>query len=93
MRKCLKIHISGAVQDATYRSFIQKSAQTLGIEGTVQCDDGEGLLIIACGQSDKLDKFIDHLYKGTTSSRVENVSAEPIVSEKDFRGAFRIIGD
>ncbi len=93
MRKCLKIRVSGDVQNSSYRSFTQKNAQALGIEGTIQNGDDSGVLIIACGQSDKLDKFIDMLYKGTAESSIEDLIAEPFVNEKDFRGAFRIIGD
>lgn len=93
MKKCLKIRISGKVQDVAYRTMAQKNAQSLNIEGTAQnCDDGS-VIIFACGPSDNLDKFIDILYKGTPDSQVEDLLAEPFVNEKDFRGVFRIIGD
>lgn len=92
MRKCLKIHVSGKVQNVSYRAYAQKNAQALGVEGTVQNTDEGNVIIYACGQSDQLDKFIDALYKGTSDSKVVDVMAEPFVNEKDFRGVFRIIG-
>ena len=92
MNRCLKIRISGKVQGVLYRQFAQKSAQKLGIEGTVQNMDDGSVLIHICGLSDKLDDFIDTLYKGTPKSKVEDISTEPLRQEKDYRGVFRIIG-
>jgi acylphosphatase len=91
MRKCLMITIYGSVQTETYKSFIQKNACSLGVEGTVQCDK-DSLVLHACGMSDRLDQFIDTLYKGIDKSKLKDISVEPLVTEKDFRGVFRIIG-
>lgn len=92
MRKCLKISVLGKVQGVSYRSFVQKHAQELGVEGTVQNVDDGSVLIHACGLSDVLDKFIDFLYKGSTSSHVEDLVVEPLMHDKDYRGVFRLIG-
>ena len=92
MRKCLKITVLGKVQGVSYRAFVQKNAQTLAIEGTVQNAEDGSVIIYACGGSDNLDKLIDLLYKGTTQSSVKDIVAEPFLNEKDFRGVFRIIG-
>lgn len=91
MRKCLLITITGNVQIEAYKLFIQKNAGTLGIEGTIQCDS-DGLVLHACGASDKLDHFIDLLYKGIEKSKLKDILVEPLVTEKNFRGVFRIIG-
>lgn len=85
------ITISGNVQTEAYKLFIQKNAGVLGIEGTVQRDN-DGLILHACGASDKLDNFIDMLYKGVEKSKLKDISVEPFVTDKDFRGVFRIIG-
>lgn len=92
MRKCLKVTVHGKVQEVSYRAFVQKHAQTFGIEGTVKNVEDGSVLIFACGASDKLDSFIDYLYKGPSASRVEDVIIEPLLSDKDFRGVFRVIG-
>lgn len=92
MRKCIKITVWGKVQGVGYREFIKKIAEEHSIEGTVQNIDDGSVLVYACGASDNLDGMIDGLYKGTSSSEIKDVSIEPLVNDKDFRGVFRIIG-
>ncbi len=92
MRQCLKIIVTGKVQDVGFRHYVQKEAEALSIEGTVNNTDDGTVHILVCGNSDKLDDLIDILYKGTRSSKVENVLAEPLSQTKDFRGVFRVIG-
>lgn len=91
MRKCLIIKVHGKVQLNTYKLSIQKSAQSLHVEGTVQNQE-DGIIIHACGLTDSLDKFIDKIYESIDKSKISSLEAEPFVSEKDYRGAFRIIG-
>jgi len=96
MRKCLKIQITGSVQNTAYKAFIQKNAQSLGVEGTVQNLGTDSVVVHCCGPSVNLDQFIDLLYKGATTSHTGNLKelvTEPFVKEKDFRSVFRIIGD
>jgi acylphosphatase len=93
MKKCLKIKVLGKVQGVSYRAFVQKHAQALGIEGAVQNADDGSIIIFACGLSDCLDKLIDNLYKGNAGSVINDLVTEPIINEKNFRGVFRIIGD
>lgn len=92
MKQCLKLSILGKIEDESFRKSIQKYAQELHIEGTIQLSESGSLVIFACGLSENLDLLVDHLYKGCKKASVEDVSAEPLVSEKDFRGVFRIIG-
>ena len=91
MRKCLIITVHGSVQTVAQKNTIQKHAQTLFIEGTLQSQE-DGVIIHACGISDNLDKFIDTIYGVIDKSKIKNVEAEPFISEKGYRGAFRIIG-
>jgi acylphosphatase len=93
MRRCLKIKVIGKVQGVFYRDFAQKSAAKLQIEGTAQNSiEATSVIILACGSAEKLDAFIDELYKGSPKSKVENIVVEPLQQIKDFRGVFRIIG-
>lgn len=92
MKQCIKITITGHVQSVPYKEFIQKQAQKLHIEGTLQDYEDEDVLIIACGQSDNLDELIDHIYKGTPDIKIRDVIIEPFINEKNFRGVFRLIG-
>jgi acylphosphatase len=93
LKKCLKIRVCGKVQGVAYRAHAQKHAQILGIEGSVQNAEDGSVVIYACGPAANLEKFLDYLYQGTTKSQIEDLLAEPFMNEKDFRGAFRIIGD
>lgn len=92
MKQCIKIIITGHVQSSLYKEEIQKQAQKLHIEGTLQNYEGEDILIFACGQSDDLDELIDQIYKGTNDIKIRDVVIEPFINEKNYRGVFRIIG-
>lgn len=92
MKRCVKITVSGKVQNVSYRAFAQKKAQVLGIEGTVQNAENGCVVIYGCGPSEQLDTFIDHLYEGTPDTQIKELTVEPFINEKDFRGVFRIIG-
>ena len=95
MKRSIKITVVGDVKDSSYKQFTQQQAKDLAIEGIVQDqnDAGEesGIIIYAHGPADNIEKFIDLLYKGPKDHTVEDVYAEPIVKEKDYRGVFRII--
>jgi acylphosphatase len=93
MKRCVKIKVMGKVQGVAYRAFAQKHAHDLNVEGTIQNADDGSVVILACGPSENLDKLIDHLYKGTSKSVVVELTVEPLINEKDFRGVFRIIGE
>ena len=92
MRKCIRVRIAGKVCGVSYREFVQKHAQKLGIEGTVQNMSDGSVFVQACGTPDSLDNLIDILYKGSPQSKVNSVVPEPCAPEKDFRGVFRLIG-
>lgn len=94
MKQCVIITVSGKIQGVGYRKYVQDHAQKLDIEGIVQnCEEENKVLIKACGQSTQLDSFIDLLYKGTKTSRIDDITVEPLLQEKNFREVFRIIGD
>lgn len=92
MKQCLKLVITGTVKDPAFHAFVQKKARSLGVEGTIQNNEMGEAVVFACGMSHDLDVLIDLLYAGTQGIKVEQVRAEPLLSEKDFRGVFRIIG-
>ncbi|MBD3231610.1 acylphosphatase [Candidatus Dependentiae bacterium] len=92
MRRCVKITIIGKVQDVGYRSFAKKNAEKFQIEGIAQNQEDGSVLITVCGDSNKLDDFIDALYKGPPKAKVNDVLVEPFLQDRDFRGVFRVIG-
>ncbi len=92
MNKCVKIAfmIKGTAQ-AAY-AFIQKEARKFNLEGMVQIDgdNGQGT-IVACGDKQAVDDFMDLLHKGTKGCELEDIQIEPFLKDKDYRGVFRII--
>jgi len=92
MRRCVKIKVTGKVHAVGYRKFVQKHANSLEVEGTVQNMENGSVMIYVCGDVDKVDDFIDFLYKGPERAKVKDVLVEPMPVEKDFRGVFRKIG-
>lgn len=94
MKQCVVIMVVGKIQNVGYRKYVQTHAKNLNIEGTVQnCEEKNKVQIKACGESEELDAFIDCLYKGTATSKIEEITVEPLYNEKNFREVFRIIGD
>ena len=94
MKQCVIISIVGKVQGVGYRKYVQKQAQSLNIEGIVQnCTETNMVQVKACGQATDLDNFIGLLYKGPSLSKIESVTVEPLMQEKNFREVFRVIGD
>ena len=92
MKQNVRIQITGSIQGVGYREYVQKYATKLEIEGTIQNLSDQSIIIFASGQADDLDTFIDHLYKGSTKSKVSEVLVEPLLNGKTFRGVFRILG-
>jgi acylphosphatase len=91
MKKCLKIAFGHTGSDTLIRD-IQKKGSKLGVEGTIQIVTGEKeLRIVVCGLKEQVDKFVDELHKEAAHAGVADISIEPFVRIKDYRGAFRII--
>ena len=93
MNRCVKVVVSGKIQGVGYRHFVQKHAEKLSVEGSIQNREDGTVVIFACALSDILDDFIDFVYEGSSKSEVKDVAVEPMQEKKDFRGVFRIIGE
>lgn len=92
MNKCLKIMFNGDFPENFLQSFIHKHAKKLQIEGMAQITDaGSKMRIIACGQKESIDEFLDILHKGSANFVPENLEVEPFLKDKEYRGVFRII--
>lgn len=91
MKQSLKIKIIGKFDKDSYIKYMQNTAKNIGVEGTIQAINDHGIIIHAASLPDKLDIFIDYIYKNETKVKIEDVLVEPFVLEKDYRGVFRII--
>jgi acylphosphatase len=73
MKKQLRANVTGRVQMVMYRDFAQRKASKLGLVGTVQNLDDGSVAIVAEGDEEKLEDFIQYLNKGSLLSKVKNV--------------------
>lgn len=71
-----RIKVVGKVQGVFFRKYTQDEAQRAGIAGIVRNERDGSVYIEAEGSEDQLMKFIEWCWKGSPSSRVENVIAE-----------------
>lgn len=93
MNKCVKISFVSDYPDNFLRSFVQKHANELGLEGLAQVASVEQrTIIMVCGPKDNVDKFVDLLHKGTKDVQLKGLEIEPFLKVKDYRGVFRVIG-
>lgn len=91
MKKCLRISV-GHKGSTEFVQEVHKKGSKLGIEGTLQAVPGDHeMVIIACGLKDQVDQFVDVLHKHAAQEGIADISIEPYVKAKDYRGAFRII--
>ena len=92
MSQCLRITfvVEDSVKSALAQA-IQKEARKLNIEGLVHVEDSDKLRIIACGLKEKIERFLDLLYKQVALQSCDDVEVEPFFKDKDYRGVFRII--
>jgi acylphosphatase len=91
MKKCLKITLVSNNIDGGFKDSVQGAARKLDLEGTMQFVEPNELIIIACGEKDNIDSFLDNLHQGLGINVPDDVQVEPFLKEKDYRGIFRIL--
>lgn len=91
MSQCLRITVFIESSKKKLPTIIQKKARDLSIEGTVQAGENSTFLIIVCGNKEKVDEFVDMLHQEIAQKTIQDITIEPFVKTKDYRGVFRII--
>lgn len=92
MNKCLKITFPATCPVDFLRTFVQKNARDLNLEGIAQIVTAENsIVILVCGAKEEVDQFVDVMHKGVKSVDIHDIFVEPFVKVKDYRGVFRII--
>lgn len=76
--------VSGTVQMVSYRDFATRSAQELGIRGTVYNQSNGTVRIIAEGAAEALDRYIERLKEGPPHARVAEVSVTRLPATGEF---------
>ena len=92
MNKCLKINFASDYPTGFLQKFVQKHARDLGLEGLAQVVPVErSTMVLVCGPKEDVDVFVDILHKGTKEVQLKEISVEPFLKVKDYRGVFRVL--
>jgi acylphosphatase len=91
MKKCLRISFSAQIPDNFLTAIILPHARTLEIEGTAQISPDQTVKIIACGEKDIVDSFVDIIHKETSKLQIDQVEIIPFIKDREYRGVFRIL--
>ena len=79
-----EIEIEGKVQGVGFRYFVHKKAKEIGIKGWVKNTVDGGVLVFAQGIEEEINTFIDFLYIGPSSARVDRITKNKIQVSGDF---------
>jgi len=71
----LELNIRGAVQGVGFRYTVRQQALKLGLFGWVKNLPDGSVAVVAEGQRERLQKFLDWCYTGVGSSRVDGIDA------------------
>ena len=92
MSQCLHITFTSQKNYSALQETILKKARSLGIEGFAQANTANNTVkVIACGAKNSLEKFVDFLHQESSKDALSDISIEPTLKERDFRGVFRVI--
>lgn len=93
MKRGTKILVEGEFKNSNLAKEIKKTADDLGLEGSVQIIKESKILIYAVGDADSIEEIIDFIYINAPDydGAIESLDSSPMDVSKDFRGVFRII--
>lgn len=92
MNQCLRITFEvPSERRQAVRSLIQEEAKKFFLEGTIRVMPNSNLKVVACGNKNKMDMFLDAVLKEIAKLRCDGLEIEPFLKDRDYRGVFRII--
>lgn len=87
--RSLHIYVSGFVQGVFFRHNAEKKAEEIGIRGYVRNLDDGRVEIMAEGEEENIETFVEWLRKGPRNANVKNLDIEE-KKEEEFKN-FKII--
>jgi acylphosphatase len=75
---CRKSLVSGRVQGVFYRATAADRARGLGLRGYARNLPDGRVEVIACGDAEIVDEFVEWLWTGSAASKVTAVDVETI---------------
>lgn len=91
MKKCVKLLFETEDAQKVLESFIAQQAALFNIEGIGQQTHKDLIQLFVCGQEEQVDDFIDAMYVGETSIKLQNIKIETCSTDRSYRGVFRIV--
>jgi len=87
--KTVKIFVTGSVQGAYFRQFVNKTANELKLKGFVRNMDDGRVEVIAEGRDEKVNEMIEACKKGAPQASVKEVQTQEL-SHQGF-DSFKIL--
>ena len=78
------VFVSGDVQGVFFRRTAKAEAEKLGVVGWIRNRNDGSVEVVAQGEKDKVDKFIEWCKKGPPFAKVENMEVEWRKNIEDF---------
>jgi acylphosphatase len=85
-KKCL---VGGRVQGVFYRATAAQRARELGLTGhAINLPDGR-VEVLACGEGEAVNRFIEWLWIGSSASKVTSVEVSELPGDHSHPASFR----
>ena len=84
--KNLEIIVSGRVQGVCYRAFVLHRANELNIKGYAKNLMNGNVKVIANGENNAMNVFINMLKEGPSMARVDDIQTSKIIISEEFSG-------
>jgi acylphosphatase len=84
--KNLEIIVSGRVQGVCYRAFVLHRANELNIKGYAKNLMNGNVKVIAFGENNALNIFINMLKEGPPMARIDDIKISEIIIDEVFSG-------
>lgn len=82
---CTLAWVHGMVQGVGFRYSTQHEAQRLGLTGYVRNRDDGSVEVLACGETQQVERLVDWLKAGgPRSARVDKVLTEPHQPDREW---------
>lgn len=84
-KQCIKCWVHGMVQGVGFRYSTQREGEKLGLTGYARNLDDGSVEVVACGETEQVEKLLAWLKAGgPRSARVDQVLVEPHQPEREW---------
>lgn len=84
--KAVRIYYSGRVQGVGFRFTVKSLAREFEVVGTVRNLDDGRVELVAQGDADEVDAFLDAVRTSVLAGHIQDESIQPIDAQSGLRG-------